>query len=119
MNEAIRHEPRQPQTSRRKADRMALPCSVCDTSGWNWMPYRWRVSSAMAAHDALAVRATQSKPGGGSRMLSPWLIQTRCRDGVAARIGVGRVTSRSAGPNSRSGTRSTRPRSTCAMACIP
>ena len=30
--------PRQPQTRMRKLSMIALPCGVCTTSGWNWMP---------------------------------------------------------------------------------
>ena len=41
--------PRQPHIAKMKLRRMALPCGVCATSGWNCRPYRPRPSSPMAA----------------------------------------------------------------------
>jgi hypothetical protein len=73
----------------------------------------------MAAIAALRLRPIPLKPGGGSRIESPWLIQTRCVFGVSAKIGDASRMSKSEGPYSRSRTRSTRPPSWCAMSCIP
>ena len=58
---------------------MAPPETVCDTSGWNWIPHIRRSGCSNATTGALAVAAVTAKPGGGVATWSPWLIHTVSR----------------------------------------
>ena len=91
-----------------KLARMSRPLGVWTTSGWNWSPIRpW--SLARAANGVDGLEAMTRKPGGGSRMLSPWLIQTGASSGTPARSGSPAAGLTVAGPNSRRSAGATRP----------
>ena len=62
----------------------ALPCGVCTTSGWNWIPYRPRSTDSNAATGEAGEDASAVKPGGGSKTVSRWLIQQVCSAGRPA-----------------------------------
>ena len=119
MNEAMVQAPEQPQTPRQKLRRIAAPCSVCTTSGWNWMPWNPRAGMAIAACSVLSVSATRTAPGGSSATLSPWLIQTLSGDFTSAKSGFSATTRSSARPYSRALPRTTLPPSACTAICMP
>ena len=73
----------------------------------------WRSSRSSRCGPSL------TKPGGVSTISSPWLIQTRCVRGEVSNRGSGSRTSRSAGPYSRCGARTTLPFNWCAISCMP
>ena len=109
----------QPQMSRRKVSRICVPYGVCTTSGWNWIPYRPRSASSIAATGDSVDDASAVKPGGASKTVSRWLIQQDCSSGVPARSRPGSLTVRRERPNSPTSAPSTRPPSSSTIACMP
>ena len=71
--------------SSRKRARIRVPCSVCMTSGWNWMPNRPSRAFSIAATGVASVRAVTVKPGGAWVAVSPCDIHTRWWRGVPER----------------------------------
>ncbi len=100
MIDAGDQSPSQPQTSKRKLLRMSVPCGVWTTSGWNWMPYRPRSGDSSAATGEAGDEASATKPGGGSKTVSRWLIQQVCSAGRPAIRRPGSRTRSSVRPNS-------------------
>ena len=76
LNDDIRQSGLHPQIRVRKFPRIADPCSVCVTSGWNWMPWIGRRTWRIAAAAHVAVLAITSNSCFGSSTRSPWLIHT-------------------------------------------
>ena len=100
MNEPDVQSPRAPAMRSAKLARISLPFGVCTTSGWNWSPISpW--SLAMAANGVDSLAASARNPGGGSRMESPWLIQTGAMAGSPASNGSSAAARMVAGPYSR------------------
>ena len=108
-----------PQTSRRKRSRIAVPCGVCTTSGWNWMPYSPRSTSSSAATGDWSEEPRAVKPGGGSYTVSPWLIQQLCSAGSPASSRPGSWTVRVERPYSPTSAARTSPPSVSTIACMP
>ena len=79
---------------------MSVPCGVCTTSGWNWIPYRPRSGDSSAATGEAGDEASAVKPGGGSKTVSRWLIQQVCSAGRPASSRPGSRTRSSVRPNS-------------------
>ena len=98
---------------------MVVPYGVCTTSGWNWMPYRPRSESSIAATGDSDDDASAVNPGGGSNTVSRWLIQQDCSAGVSARSRPCDATVRWERPNSPTSAPSTLPPSSSTMACMP
>ena len=85
-NEPGVQSPRAPAMPRAKLARISFPFGVWTTSGWNWRPIRpW--SLARAAYGVDSLEAMVRNPGGGSRIESPWLIQTGAAAGRPASSG--------------------------------
>src|SRR5664280_310144 len=82
------HVGRAPAIPITKLRSTSRPRGVCPTSGWNWIPYRPRTGSAIAANRVDVVRAVAPKPGGGATIESPWLIQTGCSGPSPANSGL-------------------------------
>src|SRR5947209_6762609 len=76
-HESIRHDGGIPAIVCRKFSRIAVPASVCTTSGWNSTAYTLRASSLIAAAAEVAVCASAVNPGGTLCTESPCDIQTR------------------------------------------
>ena len=55
---------------------MAMPCSVCMTSGWNCIPYRPSPAFSAAATGVPGVLAVTVKPAGATVQVSRCDIQT-------------------------------------------
>ena len=72
---------RHPAISSRNRCRIAWPCAVCRTSGWNCTPARPRETSSKAATGAPSVTATVLKPAGAENTASPCDIHTCCASG--------------------------------------
>ena len=96
-----------------------MPYGVCTTSGWNWMPYRPRSVSSIAATGDSVDDASAAKPGGASNTVSRWLIQHDCSSGVSASSRPCEPTVRCERPNSPTSAPSTRPPSSSTIACMP
>ncbi len=71
---------RQPAATR-KLRSMAMPCSVCMTSGWNCIPYMPSLAFSAAATGVPDVLAVTVKPSGATVQVSPCDIQTCCAPG--------------------------------------
>ncbi len=71
----------QPAAARNRRSTV-MPCCVCMTSGWNWVPNRRRLASSAAATGVAAVLAVTVKPGGATAQVSPCDIHTRWLTGV-------------------------------------
>ena len=63
--ESILHVPAHPHTPLTKLWSILLPSSVCSTSGWNWIAYKFFSLFSAAATGQSAVCATILKPGAG------------------------------------------------------
>ena len=100
---SARHAPR------RKRSSIAMPCSVCDTSGWNCTPNRPRPASSITAAGEPSVEAAQKNPSGTAVTASAWLIHTVCRSGNPSNSNESPTTRNSARPYSASPVRSTSP----------
>ena len=85
--ESIRHVGAIPAIVCRKFCRIAVPASVCTTSGWNSVAYTRRASSLIAATAELAVCASAVKPGGTAVTESPCDIHTRDSGGTPRNSG--------------------------------
>ena len=113
------HDGRQPATSYRNRVRIAWPCSVCSTSGWNCTPASPRATSSNAAIGAPADPAVTVNPGGATVTASPWDIHTCCAGGQPAqqhaRVGDGQRVR----PNSEPPVCATSPPSACVIAWKP
>ncbi len=118
MNEPIVQSRAQPQIRTRKLRMIAVPWSLCVTSGWNCTPQKFRAGACTAASGQLAERAMTCDPGIAS-MRSPWLIHTVCSPGRPAKSGL--VTSQviSVRPNSRWSALTTLPPVLCAVTWMP
>ena len=90
--------PAMPVTKLRRTSR---PRGVCTTSGWNWMPYRFRAGAARPAYGVESVCAVAWKPSGSRVIESPWLIQTGCSRSMPPNSPSSRVIWTVAGPYSR------------------
>ena len=110
---------RAPATPITKLRSTSRPRGVCPTSGWNWIPYRRRTGSDIAANGVEPVVADGRKPGGGSTIESPWLIQTGCSLPSPAKSGESSVNVMVAGPYSRFTAGTTSPPSSRAIRCRP
>ena len=61
--------------------RISVPCSVCSTSGWNWMPYRPREGSSKPLIGVEGDSAVTRAPSGAAVTESRWLIHPTCSSG--------------------------------------
>jgi len=95
-----------------------VPCGVCTTSGWNWMPAMRPLP--MAASGELAVCARGWKPAGMLATESPWLIQACSSPGMSWNRGLARSSTTTwAWPNSRFWKGCTLPPSRSVISCKP
>ncbi len=113
------HDCASPATPTTKLRRTSRPWGVCATSGWNWIPYRWRAGSARPAYGLESVWAVARNPSGNAVMESPWLIHTGwVRSSPVNRPSSSPITT-VAGPYSRFGVGWTLPPSSLAMSWAP
>ena len=118
-NDSAVQSPAQPATLNRKLRSNWLPCGVCTTSGWNWMPRR-PAPSAMIATGELSDCAIERKPGGNSTTRSPCDIHTGIAAGRSLSSGLdGWEMLTTAWPYSRLLAGATRPPSACVSSCMP
>ena len=104
---------------RRSCAGSRLPRGVWTTSGWNWMPYSPRSGSASPANAVESLWAVGTKPSGGRRIESPWLIQTGCSRSMPRKRPSSDVIWTDAGPYSRFALGTTSPPSSWAISCSP
>ena len=108
-----------PATPTTKLRRTSRPRGVCATSGWNWMPYRFRAWSTRPAYGVESVWAVAWKPSGRAVIESPWLIQTGCVRSRPTNSPSSVPIVTVAGPYSRFGVGWTWPPSSLAMSWAP
>ncbi len=98
---------------------MSAPDTVCETSGWNWIPHIRRPGSSKATTGEEPLLAVTANPAGARSTWSAWLIQTVSRRPSPSNSRPGSTTSSSARPYSRRPEGTTSPPSSCAIHCIP
>ena len=76
MNEAGVHSPLHPQMSNAKLDRIFVPSTLWNTSGWNWTAYTALSLNWNAAFTTSSVEAITSALPGMAEIVSPWDIHT-------------------------------------------
>ena len=110
---------RAPAIPRTKLRRTSRPRGVWATSGWNWIPYRFRVGSTSPANGVESVWAVGRKPSGRRAIESPWLIQTGWSRSSPANNPSSEVNVTVAGPYSRFVAGMTSPPSSWAIRWAP
>ena len=108
--------PAMPVTKLRRTSR---PRGVWTTSGWNWIPYRFRAGASRPAYGVESVCAVAWKPSGSRVIESPWLIQTGCSRSMPPNSPSSRVIWTVAGPYSRRVAGVTSPPSSSAISWAP
>ena len=108
--------PAMPTTKLRRTSR---PCGVWTTSGWNWIPYRFRSGAASPANGDESVWAVERKPSGRRVIESPWLIQTGWSRSRPVNRPSSSVIVTVAGPYSRLAVATTSPPSSLAISWAP